>query len=205
MSDTENFVPVKDWRPCQLFYLSSMHTVCESASRSYHFVSSVMSEDSPEVNMNAFLDELQNIVQQGAMLSRYFWPSAVRDPLKNAIHQQRGEFLRKAFNVSDDSPLKNRRLRNLIEHFDEYLDVYLSQTVAGRIVPEFVGHEPERSVPIHFFRAYFTELGIFEILGNRFELVPVVEEIEQVFQLLLQHLDRGYFVLDGALDDEQKV
>ncbi len=49
MSDTENFVPVKDWRLCQLFYMSSMYTVY-GVEASPTFISRVT---------NAVLDEVK--------------------------------------------------------------------------------------------------------------------------------------------------
>jgi hypothetical protein len=80
------------------------------------------------------LDSVQNFVTYSVSLSRYFWPAS-REP----IHQLRGERLREAFSMEATSFLKDRKLRNFIEHFDEKLDTYLSKGICGNIVPSHIG------------------------------------------------------------------
>ena len=55
---------------------------------------------------------LQNIIIQSAALSRYFWPPRNRVKELNKIHKKRAEYLREAFEISKNSALKNRDLRN---------------------------------------------------------------------------------------------
>jgi hypothetical protein len=68
-------------------------------------------------------------VQEGlahaASLSGYFWPMKTGGERATA----RGERLRKAFNLTDESPLRSRSLGNAFEHFDERLDRFLLVTV----------------------------------------------------------------------------
>ncbi len=42
-----------------------------------------------------------------------------------ALHKNRAEFLRQIFDVTESSPLYDKKLRNALEHFDERLDMYL--------------------------------------------------------------------------------
>jgi hypothetical protein len=122
----------------------------------------------------ATLNHLQNIVVMAAALSRYFWP--VRP-----AHYDRGALLRSDFQITNESPLKSRDLRNEIEHFDEKLDVYFSQPVVGVIIPQYIGPYVDKTgVPGHLFRAYYTDRGIFEVLGKQFSIVALVEEIQRV-------------------------
>lgn len=122
------------------------------------------------------LDHIQNILIHAAALSRYFWPSK---PGKHEIHQRRAETLRIHFDLSDDSPLKNRKLRNQLEHFDENLDNYLwSKPLVGYVLPAYVGGVMENNgVPMHLFRAFYIDVGIFETLGVRHEVQPIVDEL----------------------------
>ncbi len=83
------------------------------------------------LDRSSFLNELQNMILHAAALSRYFWP--VRKG-----HEVRAKQLREVFGVTETNPLKNRDLRNEIEHFDEELEAYLSEGIAGSIFPEFV-------------------------------------------------------------------
>jgi hypothetical protein len=172
--------------PYRVFYELSISFCTASAVRSIENVDEVMKHlystgiDDPmaDIDSHAVLNELQNIVVQGAAVSRYFWPS-------NGAHEARGEQLRQQFHIGDDSPLKSRELRNMIEHFDEKLDHYLSRGVVGHIIPHYFGLEAsEVDVPQHFFRAYFIDTDVFEILGKRHEVKPIARELLRLHKLV---------------------
>lgn len=167
------------WPPYEIFYISSMQFNCQSAVRSIARLSAVFEqlpsrpshEDIAALPSQKILNELQNIVVQGAALSRYFWP--VRKG-----HEGRAEHLKQAFSVSETSALYDRNLRNAIEHFDERLDKYLGAGIVGCIFPEFVGPRPiEDGVPGHFFRAYFVDVGVFRLLDEEYPVEPLAKEI----------------------------
>ena len=66
----------------------------------------------------------------------------------------------------------------MIEHFDEKLDKYLEKGIVGYIIPHYFGPQGvSDGVPEHFFRAYFIDTGIFEILGKRYEIDPLAREL----------------------------
>jgi hypothetical protein len=120
------------------------------------------------------LNNLQNIVAQGAALSRYFWPA-------RKGHEGRAGLLRSAFGITEESVLKSRDLRNAIEHFDETLDSYLAGGIVGYIIPQYVGPLSQGDgVPSHIFRAYYTDRSIFELLGKKYEIEPIAEEIVRI-------------------------
>ena len=165
--------------PFRVFYELSIGFCLQSAVHSIEAVAKLMEavEKSgsqaklSEVDPQAVLNDLQNIIVQGAAVSRYFWP--VKDK-----YQARGAELRSNYRVGEDSPLRSRDLRNAIEHFDERLDEYLSQGIVGTIYPHYLGPEPLTSqVKHHFFRAYFTDTGVFQLLEHRFEIDPLAREI----------------------------
>jgi len=142
-----------------------------------HLASSNSKDPLDDVDSHAVLDELQNIIVQGAAVSRYFWPS-------DKGHEARGRELRQKFQVTEESPLKSRDLRNMIEHFDEKLDHYLAKGIVGHIIPHYFGPEGRSSgVPEHFFRAYFINIGVFEILGKRYEIEPIAKELWRLHEL----------------------
>jgi len=169
------------WPPCEMFYLVSMRFLTESAMRSIEAVATEIERtqgDFSRSNQDVTLNHLQNVVGMGAALSRYFWP--VREG-----HGKRGELLRKRFKVTEASPLKSRDLRNAIEHFDEKLDIYLSKGIVGVIIPHYIGPFLESDgVPGHLFRAYYTDRGEFEVLGQRFPIPPLAEEIARIDDML---------------------
>lgn len=176
----------------EAFYIDSMLLNTQSAIASWERVSECLrmldSGAHEDVQMGCateeILDSLQNLIARAAALSRYFWP--VRDGI-NQEHKRRGKQLCQAFSVTDKSPLKDRELRNCMEHFDERLDHYLSKLIIGRITPSYVGNTPELSeVPQHVFRAYFVDIGTFSILGSCYKIQPIVDEISRLHGILLQ-------------------
>lgn len=169
--------------PYQIFYSLSMAFCTKSAVRSIDVLNDVFehidSAETPDpeadVDVQSVMDELQNLVMQGAAVARYFWP--IRDGLQ--IHASRAQELRNKFSIRDDNPLRVcKPLRNTMEHFDERLDKYLAKGIVGHIFPQYLGDEGKRDeIPLHFFRAYFIDSGIFEMLGERFEIAPLANEL----------------------------
>lgn len=176
----------KIWPPYEVFYIHSMLFNTASAVRSFERVSEAFQKISEDESADAvasvddddILNNLQNIVVQGAALSRYFWP--VRKG-----HGARAELLRTACGVTDENALKSRDLRNAIEHFDEKLDDYLAHGIVGNIFPQYVGPLPPRDgVPKHIFRAYYTDVVVFELLGKQYEIEPIAREITRLHRRL---------------------
>lgn len=176
--------------PHRIFYSLSMAFCTKSALRSIGVLNDVFEHlaeaDTPDpeqdIDVQSVLDELQNVVMQGAAVARYFWP--IREGQQ--IHASRAEALRKEFDIKDNNPLRVcKPLRDAMEHFDERLDKYLAKGIVGNIFPHYFGYDGERNgVPIHFFRAYFIDSGVFEMLGERFEIEPLANELLRLNSLL---------------------
>lgn len=176
----------------EAFYIDSMLLNTQSAIVSWERVSECLRIIDSEVTENTqidcasdeILDSLQNLIARAAALSRYFWPA--RDG-KRQEHKRRADQLCRAFAVTDESPLKDRELRNCMEHYDERLDHYISKLIIGHIIPSYVGPAPgQTEVPQHVFRAYFVDVGTFAILGTHYQIQPIVDEISRLHSILLQ-------------------
>lgn len=167
----------------EAFYIVSLLFCTESALGSALRISDLLNQHKGgrfDFPPQPALDELQNIALQGAGISRFFWPP-------NKKHSKRGEILRKAFVVTEQSPLRSRDLRNRMEHFDEYLDDFLKTCIAGQFIPDYFGPKPpDDRGPLRFFRAYFVNTGEFEILGSIFVMQPIVNEIRRLHGLLIE-------------------
>lgn len=206
MTGRETAVEVKGiWPPYQTFYIHSMLFCTASALRSVSLLNknletlfeSECSSGEVAFRQRAVLDSLQNIVSQGAALSRFFWPSRQG---ANGVHKNRAEHLRKTLQIREDSALRDRTLRNELEHFDEQLDLHLQGHVVGHVIPEYVGPTPERTgVPVHVFRAFYADAGIFEMLGKRYEIGPIADEIGRIHELLLER--EGHGSIGGVPED----
>ncbi len=174
------------WPPYKAFYVEAMLFNTRSAVASIERVSvtiDTLVEDASgdRIDRRVLLNELQNIVQQAAALSRYFWPMTKG----NSRYESRAQQLRMAYSVTDQSPLKDRGLRNQIEHFDEKLDDYLKDGIVGYILPEYVGPSLERDgAPGHLFRAYYLDEGMFEVLGKQYQVQPIADEVLRLHNLL---------------------
>lgn len=122
------------------------------------------------------LDSIQSILVHTTNLSKYFWP--INDGI-HKMHKKRAQSLRQHFNVPNECAIRNKDLRNHLEHLDENLDTYLwSKPIVGNIIPAYVGPEMQRNeVPYHFFRAFFTDSGTFESLGLRLDIEPIIDEL----------------------------
>jgi hypothetical protein len=150
-------------------------------------------EDNPkalDLPKEELFQKLQLIIQHAASISKFFWP--IRKGEKG-LHKKRGRKLRTSLSISEDSALKSRVLRDHIEHFDEKLDVYLTSNFVGEFIPQDVGLEyPEGEVPLHIFKGFYINPRIFVLLGNKYELIPIVQEVERIHDILLECVNCGY-------------
>lgn len=186
MSNDDEFVI---FPPYESFYIITLLSCTESALISAEWVSQFLQERAQKADTFSpqnVLNHLQNIALQGAAISRFFWPPGKK-------YRRRGAFLKERFQLDDSNPLRSRELRNRMEHYDEYLDEYFSKhDMVGHIIPDYVGYEPKgEQVPFHLFRAYFIDTGRVAILGVRFELQPLVNEILRLHEVLQKCDENG--------------
>lgn len=183
------------WFPHEVFYLEALLYCTTAALRAGRDVQSALKTGSrhtattPEWQRCAFaiMNGVQTITIQAAALSRYFWPSS-----KAPTSRARAQRLREGLGIGERSPLRSRELRNRWEHFDERLDAFCKEHRAGVVLPSYVGPKPpESEVPTIAFRAYYTDVGEFEILGDRFDVPMVLTAIEEVHIRVVSCLDRG--------------
>jgi hypothetical protein len=131
------------------------------------------------------LNHLQNVILQAGSLSKYCFPS------RNG-HEARANTIKAALGVTDASPLKNRDVRNSLEHFDERLDEYLANGAVGYFFAQYVGPEPAAGgVPSHIFRAYYVNNDTFLLLGVRYHFGPIATELMRVHKELQRCFDDG--------------
>jgi hypothetical protein len=176
--------------PHLAFYSQAIRFNLVSAISSVQFLVECLKEintsEDPGELTDAILDSIQNILLHTANVSKYFWPIN-KGPHK--VHKKRAQNLRRLFNVTENSALRHKELRNHLEHLDENLDKYLwSKPIVGNVFPAYVGPEmPRNEVPYHFFRAFFTESVIFESLGVRLELQPIIDELYEIYRGAFNH------------------
>jgi hypothetical protein len=191
MGKNNNTITVEDykiWYPYEVFYIESMFTLAHGAIMEVAFFHEIIRQiisDKFE-NKDMLLDSVQNFITYSASLARYFWPSS-----KEKLHTLRAERLREAFSMDDDSALKDKRLRNFIEHFDEKLDSYLSKGIVGNIIPNYIGLKSQITEVDHFFRAYFLDEASIKVLDLEYKVDPIIQEVQKVHNLLIDFRNSG--------------
>lgn len=170
--------------PYVAFYTETIRFHCDAAMVSIDFLHSfanMTNEKNGDYELSGemteqILNHLHNIFLHAALISRYFWPAQKGE---NKLHNKRASQLKKLFNINGHSPLKSRKIRNCLEHFDENLDLYLNEkTLVGYVLPSYVGGTLENDgVPAHIFRAFYLGTATYEVLGQQFEVQPIVNAI----------------------------
>lgn len=190
-----NMIPGGIWPPHEAFYIESMLHSTQAALRAAEEVRGALNAgskcapSSPEWHEYAFtiINGVQALIAHVAAVSRYFWPARNKEP-----HLSRAARLKTSLGVTESSPLRNRDLRNHLEHLDERLDEFCIRLTAGVILPTYVGPQGrEVEAPTYLFCAYYTDVGIFEIFGQRFKVQEVLDEIRAVHDRLMHYAEHG--------------
>jgi hypothetical protein len=188
-STKQNKQDYKIWYPHEVFYIESMLTITRTAMADQSMLRTIIEElnTGKTDHKELVLDIVQNIITHAASISRYFWPSST-----DKIHKQRGQRLREAFEINESNPIKNRNVRNFIEHFDEKLDIFLQEGIAGNIIPSHLGKRVTENEDInHFFRAYFIDEWKFHVLGQEFNVHIIINELIRIHLLLEKFNQQG--------------
>lgn len=177
VSDSDGIFPV--YEP---FYIHSIMYAADRVIESFERYQGHLKGDSPDPDIVSAVHESMG---HAAALSRFFWPSGAgpRAPASlRRLAAARAAKLRYAFRMEDSSPLRDRALRDALEHFDERVDRYLLSSDAGQYMPvPRVGDSS--SLPNehqHIFKLVDTERQVFLILDRKFSFGPICAEAERV-------------------------
>ncbi|MDH2208510.1 MULTISPECIES: hypothetical protein [unclassified Empedobacter] len=180
---------IKIWPPYEVFYLECIKTASLNAIESWETLNEIVSDENLlKTNAIDTVDLAENIVNQAGIISKYFFP-----PVKNLIHKLRGEKLRETFKIDDGQELSKRDFRNYIEHFDEKLDLFLNNAIAGNIIPtkSIFWISEDLDEVTYVFKAYIIREFKFISLNEQIDLPKLVEEIYSVYNQCIEFLDNG--------------
>jgi hypothetical protein len=170
--------------PYEAFYI---HSILYSSSRALdafqRFSVARRLNDEPGTQVSCVHEALGH----AAALSRFFWPSGLGKASKAArtLRARRASKLRAAFKLTSASPLKDRRLRDSLEHFDERLDRYLLENDAGAFFPEaLIGDSRIASDPSgHVFKLVDPVKHHFVCMGEVFYYGDLEAEVTRVHEM----------------------
>ncbi|TOA20567.1 hypothetical protein CGK31_22875 [Vibrio parahaemolyticus] len=165
------------------FYTYSVRYSAERAIAAFKQYDYLLSQTD---DASVLISEVQEAIIHVGALSRYFWPSPAgrkKDKQQKALRMQRGEYLKKLYNLTDESPLANRELRNAWEHFDEKMDTYLLSQMAGYFFPTpIIGSHELADDPVgNIFKLLDPEAECLVLLGKKFFFAPLRNEVERIF------------------------
>lgn len=189
--------------PYEAFYIRSIiYSVGRAREAFERFNAARAVSDTNENQLSAIHEALGHT----GSLSRFFWPSGSggrglksRKKLKNA----RATKLREAFGLTDNSPLKDRRLRDSLEHFDERLDEYLLTNDSGDFFPDaLIGDSKvadDRAT--HIFKLVDPGSSCFVLLGEKYFFQDIQREVYRIYDLAVE-MDRNGCKLRDEIDNE---
>lgn len=173
----------------EVFYIESLLNKTRSILNDVELLNNIWKNGNHDCQYDdVILDTFQNIILNAGGISRFFWPS------KNiGYYKIRAERLREVYNMNNSNLLRDRKMRNLIEHFDENLDNFLKEFVSGKVMPKYVGPIDYVDDQRTFFRAYFYDRQIFKMLNVEYEVKPIIAEIRRIHEILLRQKNGGRF------------
>lgn len=180
---------VREWdgiaAPFEAFYLQSIIYSASRAADAFQRYDVARAVRDTEANQVSAVHEA---LGHAASLSRFFWPSGLGPragtPL-GRLKDARSTKLRRAFDLTDESPLRDRNLRDALEHLDERLDSYCLANDSGYFFPSarVADIELAREPDGHFFRLVDPAQSRFACLGVEHCFGPVRSEVTRVLEL----------------------
>ena len=120
---------------------------------------------------------VQSLLVATGNISKILWPPS-------PAARERGEYLRNLFQVTDDSPLEPRTLRNHFEHFDERIESWAQSSARRNFADSNIG--PSGMIAgldlADFLRSYDTSRNAVTFQGDSVEIGPLVH----AFRALLE-------------------
>lgn len=163
--------------PFRAFYV---HSILHSADRCCEAFLRYDAALLSTTDAAAVVSTVHEALSHAAALSRFFWPSWS----KQGVAEKRGQTLREMFHVSENSPLRDRSLRDGLEHFDERLDRYLLDDRVGQFFPgAIVGdHALADDASVHLCKLVDPDASCFVLLGEKHFFGALRPEVSRIRQ-----------------------
>jgi hypothetical protein len=173
------------------FEVMFLHSMLYASGRSLESFERFARLEDPRDDPEYAASVIQEAVGHAAAVSRFFWPAAARKREPEALRKLRdlrGQRLRAAFVITDESPLASRNLRNAWEHFDERLDRYQLQTDSGILLPGCLieNHGIADDPAGYTFKVLDPEAECLVLLSERFFYGEIRDEVARVHRIALE-------------------
>lgn len=163
----------------KVFYQLSIK-YCVSRAYEYfeRYEAARVNEDSDEIQVGFVHEALGH----AAALSRFFWPSGLGNKSLSKLRKARAKTLKDLYGIDNHSALKNRSLRDSLEHYDERLDRYLLENEAGTFFPTaIIGNADLADDSVgNIFRLVDPVKKVFVVMGAKHEFGAIQQEVERL-------------------------
>jgi len=173
--------------PSEAFYINSILYSAGRAREAFQRFDVARSLNDTEAFQ---VSSVHEALGHSGALSRFFWPSYYKKESKalRSLKEQRAKKLRAAFALTDTSALRDRGLRDFLEHFDERLDQYLLRHDSGYFFPGAqigdsslaLADDPKG----HIFKLVDPSTCCFVLLGEKHYFADLRKEVERVYELV---------------------
>ncbi|TGV17062.1 hypothetical protein E5N72_17675 [Pseudoalteromonas sp. MEBiC 03607] len=137
--------------------------------------------------------QIHSLLTHASNVSRMFWPPIPRQK-QNETDQNyenriltidkvvRGRALKGEYGLDDNNPLKNRKLRDHLEHYDERLDHWRNNSINRNIVSDTIGPPNAIVGPAEsdMMRWFDPTRNVFKFRGEEYDLQSITTSIDQL-------------------------
>ena len=161
----------------RIFYHISIQYSVNASCESFKRYDIALENNHPDKAM--IVNPVHDALGHAAAVSRYFWHYS-GDRLYRKLHKARARTLREMYGLDGNSVLNNRDLRNTLEHFDERLDRYLLEELAGMHIPTpSVGtYKPSDNDLNRIYKMVDLDNEIFVVFDEAYDFGKIRKAIE---------------------------
>ena len=140
--------------------------------------------------------QIHSLLTHASNISIMFWPPSPKqkqnetdqdfeDRLLKIDKVVRGRVLKVEYGLDDSNPLKNRTLRDHLEHYDERLDHWRNNSVNRNIVSDTIGPPNAIVGPAEtdMMRWFDPTRNVFKFRGEEYDLQGIAASIDQLLPI----------------------
>ena len=154
------------------YYVQEVALQCGHARRAWSEIRGAVAAD----DVARAYYHLQAYLAAVSLLSLILWPKSAKE------EERRGRDLRFGLQVRDDSPLRDRGMRNHFLHFEQRLEAFLAEPREGfRLYEDLNMHADDAPLPPRQRLRHFDPLTMtLTVRGDRYALRPVHQAIVEL-------------------------
>ena len=185
-------------------YVSEVKKQCEFGLAAVKYLNHALQQvnnrelarDESQFYYSEVFRQIHSLLTHASNVSRMFWPPSPKQK-KNETDQDyenrllkidkvvRGRVLKVEYGLDDSNPLKNRTLRDNLEHYDERLDHWRNNSVNRNIVSDTIG-PPNAIVGLaetDMMRWFDPTRNVFKFRGEEYDLQGIAASIDQLLPI----------------------